>query len=829
MRTRSIALTVMALALTLPLKIAVPARAESGAASLARKLGPGVRVAADSEVGSAITFIGTGPGTAIPLQASTPRAAALEAGERFGARFGQGPGSALRVREVERLRDGRSAAHLKQTIDGVPVLGGELAVGLDPAGDLLSIGGELEPERGIDTTPAVGGAAAAETAVAAVAKDSGVPASALIATSPELSIYDPRILGGPGLSMPRAVWRVEVHAEGSPVTLRNLVLVDAGLGNVALSFNEIEEAKNRIVCNAESEPKLVPCTEPEAERVEGGPASTFPQVNAAYDLTGELYDFYRDRFGRDSIDGAGMQLVSTVSYCEPTECPFENAFWDGEQMVYGEGMVTDDVTGHELTHGVNGAESNLFYYYQSGALDEALADVFGELFDLTTPPDAPADRWKIGEDTPLGAIRNMADPPEFGQPDRTGSEEWFFDPDTDFEEGDNGGVHENSGVGGKAAFLMTDGGSFNGQSMTGLGIEKTLQVHYDVAANMLTSASDYQDYGHDLEQACSDQVGEHEITSGDCKQVKKVVLATEMDKPPAEATPATASLCAPGQSAVPAFLDDLENPASGNWAAKSLEVPPGPNVFFYPQVPNPLEFDSTYARSGTKNIWGFDNGEVSDSAIAMTKSITVPAGGLLHFDHAHGFETGEGNDYDGGVIEYSTDNGATWTDAGSLIEAGDDYGGTLFVGAENPLGGRPAFVGDSAGYGSTRLNLSSLAGQQVRFRFRIGTDEAQEDYGWFIDNIEIYHCEGGASNPPPPPPAESPSSPPSTTPATPGPGSDGCAAAHLALVKAQARVAKLRQKLRAMRPPTDAARKSLRKANANVRRKRAAARRACGT
>ena len=51
-------------------------------------------------------------------------------------------------------------------------------------------------------------------------------------------------------------------------------------------------------------------------------------------------------------------------------------------MVYGEGLVTDDVTGHELTHGVNGSESNLFYYYQSGALDEAIADVFGELFDL---------------------------------------------------------------------------------------------------------------------------------------------------------------------------------------------------------------------------------------------------------------------------------------------------------------------------------------------------------------------------------------------------------------------------------------------------------------
>jgi hypothetical protein len=641
--------------------------------------------------------------------------------------------------------------------------------------------------------------------------------------------------------LPRTVWRVEVRDGAKPVTIRNLVLVDADLGNVALNFSELEGAKERIVCNAESEPKLVPCTEPGAELKEGlpegAPVSTEADANAAYYLTGDLYDFYKNRFGRDSIDGAGMPLVSTARFCDPEVCPYENAFWNGEQMVYGDGLVTDDITGHELTHGVNASESNLFYYYQSGALDEAIADIFGELFDLSlatfpgsTHVDTEEDRWEMGEDWIPGGIRDLSNPPAFGQPDRTGSEEWFFDPDTDFEKGDNGGVHENSGVAGKASFLMTDGGSFNGQTVTGLGIEKTLQITYEVAANLLTSASDYQDYGNDLRQACSNLVGEHEITAGDCEQVERTVLATEMDEPPANATPATASLCPPGRPPVPAFFDDLESPGSDNWESRSLEFPPGPNVFFYPQVPNELEFDTTYARSGTTNIWGFDNGAVSDSAIAMTKSIAVPGGGRMHFDHAHGFETGEGKEFDGGVIEYSTDNGVTWTDAGSLIEAGDDYGGTIFVGADNPLSGRPAFVGDSSGYGSTRLNLSSLAGKQVRFRFRIGTDEAQEDYGWFIDDVEIYHCEG-EGNPPPAP--EQTSATPSAVPGgSQGPTPGRCATAHAALVRAQARAAKLRQRLRAMRlramrPPTEAARKAARRAAANVRRKRAAARRAC--
>jgi Zn-dependent metalloprotease len=824
--------TIWALAALLSLAFSGQARAGDGASSLARALGPGVDVTAQSEAGSEITFIGTDPGKAVPLRAAAPRAAAREAGERFGSRFGLGADAALRVSGIERLRDGRSAAHLEQTIEGVPVLGGELAVGLTATGDMLSIGGELEPDGAVDTTPAIGAGAAASTAIAAVAKSTGVPSTALRASSPVLWIYDPRILGGPGIGLPRAVWRLEVTDDASPVTVRNLVLVDADLGNVALSFSEIEDAKNRIVCNAESEPKLVPCTTLDAELKEGDdPTAAAPEAALAYTLTGDLYDFYKDHFGRDSIDGGGMPLISTVGYCEEEECPFENAFWDGEQMVYGKGLVTDDVTGHELTHGVNGSESHLFYYYQSGALDEAIADVFGELFDLSTPSfptagDKPTDRWKIGEDSSIGTIRNMSDPPKFGQPDRTGSGNWFYEPEADLASGDNGGVHENSGVGGKAAFLITDGASFNGQTISGLGIEKALQIHYDAITNLLTSASDYQDYGNALRQACSDLVGEHEITVTDCEQVEKTVRATEMETPPVSAAPARASSCAGGQTPEMAFSDDLEDPGSGNWTSGSLLFE-HPSVFFYPQVPNTAGLDATYASSGTTNIWGVDASSVTDSAIAMTRSVTVPGNGFMRFAHAHSFESGEGNSYDGGVIEYSTDGGAHWTDAGSLIEAGDHYGGPIFTGASNPLSGRPAFVGESTGYGSTRLNLSSLAGQRIRFRFRIGTDEAQKDYGWFIDDIEIYSCGPGGSTPPPPPQGETaiPAPGPSQAPA----GDDGCSAARAALVRAQAKLARARQRLQTLRAPSDAARRAIRRDVAAVRKKRGAARRACAT
>jgi hypothetical protein len=113
----------------------------------------------------------------------------------------------------------------------------------------------------------------------------------------------------------------------------------------------------------------------------------------------------------------------------------------------------------------------------------------------------------------------------------------------------------------------------------------------------------------------------------------------------------------------------------------------------------------------------------------------------MQFNHGFGFETSGTTTrtyWDGGVIEYSTDGGATWQPAGSLIAAGKAYGGTLH--ASNPLGAQPAFVDDSFGYVTTQLDLSPLVGQNVRVRFRLGADASLNDYGWYIDDVRIYSC-----------------------------------------------------------------------------------------
>ena len=197
-------------------------------------------------------------------------------------------------------------------------------------------------------------------------------------------------------------------------------------------------------------------------------------------------------------------------------------------MVYGAGFAhADDIVGHELTHGLTSFTSDLISWYQSGAIDESLSDIFGELIDLSNGKgnDAPAVRWLLGEDLSIGAIRDMESPPAFGDPDRMSSPLYRSGGD------DDGGIHTNGGVGNKAAFLLVDGGTFNGRTVTPLGITKTARIYHEANANLLTSGSDYADLYNALRQACANLVGTGGIAAADCTEVDDALLAVEMNIP----------------------------------------------------------------------------------------------------------------------------------------------------------------------------------------------------------------------------------------------------------------------------------------------------------
>jgi hypothetical protein len=375
--------------------------------------------------------------------------------------------------------------------------------------------------------------------------------------------------------------------------------------------------------------------------------------------------------------------------------------------------------------------------------------VFGELIDLTDGrgDDSASVRWLLGEDLPgtPGGIRDMRNPSNFSDPDRTGSTLYRGNSV------DSGGVHTNSGVNNKAAYLMTDGGTFNGETISGLGPAKVGAIYYTLEVAFLTSGSDYQDLYPGLPAACNTLAATraHGITSADCTQVLKAVTATEMNVTPARAPLAQAPLCAAGQANQDIFYDNIENPALANWASSAEQ---GENQWYYPATPNPIVSDLKYTTSGKNSLWGNDQGGTeasprtpADYSIAMTKSVRVPPKAFMHFQHAFDFELlSIPIAFDGGAVEYSTNGGATWQDAGPLF-INNGYNTTVDLSSANPLSGRSVFSGLSRGYISSRLSLSSLAGQNVRFRFRIGTDEINPNdgpyYGWFIDDVRIYTCQ----------------------------------------------------------------------------------------
>ncbi len=711
-----------------------------------------VRISYHVETGK-VRFIGAAVEQAIAQPATlgvnaSPEAAARGFLAQYGSLFGLvEPDKELEVMRERVLDDGRSFVRFQQTYQEIPIVGGELIVQMNPNQDVISTNGEILPDLDINIAPSISAETARQTALTKVAKDYGLDEADLEASAPELWIYNPTLLGGPGVRFNALVWRTEVTPrELAPI--REFVLIDAHLGAVALSFNQTDTAKNRNTYDANnttSLPGTLVCNESNPT-CSGGDSHEV----AAHVFAGDTYDFFMNEHGRDSIDNAGMTLISTVHYGSG----FANAFWNGIQMVYGDAAaypLGDDVVGHELTHGVTENESNLFYYYQSGAINESFSDVWGEFVDQyqATGNDAGDTRWEIGEDiTGLGAIRNMQYPTLFGSPDRMTSP-FYYCAQAEFYgpigngSGDNGGVHYNSGVNNKAAYLMTDGDTFNGQTVTGLGYAKVADLYYEVQTGLLTSAADYADLYDALIQA-SINLG---FSAADQQEVQDALLAVEMNEDPTSCPAPEALICDSG-SPTNLFFDDIES-GSGNWTAGSNT---GTLYWFVPQTTSTIGFADPYAASGVGNIWGLAQGSPfggpSDTFLAMNSDVMLPANAYMHFNHSFGFESSVpsgSSRYDGSLLEYSTNGGSSWNNAGSLITH-NGYNGTLE--ATNPFGAIPAFTADSRGYISSRLDLNSLAGQNVRFRFRIGTDEAVFDYGWFVDDVRIYTCGAGGNTAP---------------------------------------------------------------------------------
>lgn len=218
-------------------------------------------------------------------------------------------------------------------------------------------------------------------------------------------------------------------------------------------------------------------------------------VDAHYGAA-KTWDYYKLVHGRNSYDNLGATIKSYVHYSSK----YNNAYWNGSVMTYGDGdgttftpLVTLDVAGHEITHAVTEKTANLTYQNESGALNEAFSDIFGAAIEFYA--NGASGNWLIGEAcyTPAtsgDALRSMSNPNAEGQPDTYQGTYWYTGT------GDNGGVHYNSRVANFWFYLLSVGGSGTNDkgtaySVTGLGISKAEKIAYRALSVYMTSSTNY--------------------------------------------------------------------------------------------------------------------------------------------------------------------------------------------------------------------------------------------------------------------------------------------------------------------------------------------------
>jgi bacillolysin len=671
---------------------------------------------------------------------STVAAAASAHLSRYGAAFGTArPGTT-----VSELRSAATVTgdvvRYQQYVAGVPVMGGELVVSLRPDRELDSILARTSP------VTTVTGAKVSQSAATATAQEffqgsagEGPPAEVV---SVGRWVVDPTLIGGSAELPTRTAWRFELTRAADE---RRMVLVDDQLGAVLMNVDLINPAKNRIVCDNNQvlrpQPSTnTPCSNASANlaRTELGSAAALAEAETAFQLGGAVHDGYlsfgavdlTDLIG-DDVGGGVKALAQTVRWCYVgSACPYANAFWNGEQMYYGTSYaVADDVVAHEMTHGVTERTSSLFYWSQSGAINESLSDIMGEIIDhRNVQPAGEAVTWTMGEDLPIGAIRDAQNPPAFNDPDRTGSTLYVRENCCGYPDAD--GVHSNSGVGNKTFYLISQGGSFNGQSITGVdgadaGLTRSAKL-WLLVDQSLSSGSDYADLAAVLEQSCAALQGSGVMTVANCTAVHQATLATELRTTPTNnPQPADATVSCPAGS-TPRTLFDSESgtPTSkftttGSWSRNGV---PGWGEVAHS---NPAAW-SVYEANPSLT-----------SSLTASAPVALPAGQQAYLLF-HQWR----------LLQYNTT--PTYFDGGTVEVNGTDMASRPWVngptqtiaGSGNPANGRLGFGGDSRGYVASRVDLSEFAGQGVTPRFSFHENVSGPSFlGWWVDDIQVYTCD----------------------------------------------------------------------------------------
>lgn len=413
------------------------------------------------------------PLTAIGLDSrAKPSAAAIALVDRYASLLGvKQASSELKVVQDETDALGMRHVSLQQVYQGVEVYGGSMKVHLSADGqEVVALSSGFVP--GIQL-PNVQPRITADQALAAARK--ALPNGVLL-SGPKLVVYPGRG-EKPGASA-KLAWLVELRDDAIPA--RNMYVIDAIDGSIIDVLSRLIEIWQQQdlggLINAQPSPNRrtydarhgynLPGT---LARSEGQGPTGDRDIDNAHDFAGATYDYYWNTHRRRSYDNNGAPLISTANYGRS----YRNAYWNGEQTVYGDYFPVKDVVAHEWTHAVVEHSANLEYRWQSGALNESFSDIFAAMVDR--------DDWLMGEDLAphiLGgreAIRDLSNPRRFGQPDHT--KDWVETCS------DNEGVHTNSGITNKAYYNIA----------TAIGKDKAERIFYRALTVYLRTNSSLED------------------------------------------------------------------------------------------------------------------------------------------------------------------------------------------------------------------------------------------------------------------------------------------------------------------------------------------------
>ncbi|WP_224243141.1 M4 family metallopeptidase [Hyalangium gracile] len=511
--------------------------------------------------------------------------------------------------------DAQGHRHLRfqQTLNGLKVVGAELVLHVDPEGLIYAANGSA---HGAEDVPAQ-----AKLAPEAALKAAEAGAKALRATAegaPSLVYLRPD-----GSGELRLAWQVRVKGERDGMPSDDFLYVDAQRGGVLALHPQIHSARNRKVYSANNG-SSTPGT---LKRSEGQAPVGDAHVDMNYDMLGVTYDCYSTLFGRDSYDNAGATLISTVHY----GTNYVNAYWDGTQMVYGDGDGVDsielgkdlDVTVHELSHAVTDSESDLIYSGESGGLNESYSDIFAGVCESWSRGWAvDADIFKVGEDiwtpgTAGDALRYMDDPAKDGV-------------SLDFY-GDYAGqdVHYSSGISNLVFALLSKGGTHprgkTSVSVAAIGPEKAGRIFYKANTDYFTASTTF-------EQAKAYTVQAAQALGYDAATVQAVTdawLAVGVPPPPPVTTPLSNG----------APVSNLSG-SSGSKKYYTLEVPAGQSSLAFTTSGGSGDAD-LYVRFGAVPTASAYDCRPYSSGNAETCSFSNPAAGTWYV-MLHGYSSYSG-------------------------------------------------------------------------------------------------------------------------------------------------------------------------------------------